>query len=208
MPVKFSFQKCTLTQRVCMKGSREFRAAACNKGESLGQIIFAHGRLEIGEPERTGVGLLLPPMRIKTDRQAAEHPQNPQTIGAAHAAAVVIERDIQALVGAILNAPALAVGLEPRLGWEFLWRKVGDETDRFVFAPHVLTGHQSGLGGEGKADILSGNGAAFQGAALAHPLIFLHGARPGGRRGQRGKNPPAVPELSFRCSGARWVGCF
>ena len=191
-----------------MNGSSQFRTAACNKGECLGQIIFAHGGLEVGEPERTGVGLLLPPMRIETDRQAAEHPQDPQSIGVAHPAAVVIERDIQALMGAILDAPALAVGLEPGLGWEFLRREVGDEADRFIFAPHVLTGHQGGLGGEGKADILSRNWAAFQSAALVDPFISLHGARPGGRRGQRGKTPPAVPELSFRGSGARWVGCF
>jgi len=111
-------------------------------------------------------------------------------------------------VCAILNAPALAVGLEPRLGWQFLQREVGDETDSFVLAPNVLTNHQGGLGGEGEADILSGNGAAFQGAAFARPPVFLYGARPGGSRGQRGKNPPAVAELFSQCSGARWVGCF
>ena len=179
-----------------------------NQGEGLGQIVFAQGRLEVSEPERTGVGLLVTPMHIETDRQAAEPSQDPPAIAVAHSAAVVVERDIQTQVGAILDAPALAIGLEPRLGREFLWRAVGDETDRFVFASHVLTAHQGGLGGEGEADILSRNGAAFQGAALRYPLVFLHGARPGESRGQRGKNPPAVPELFFQCSGARWVGCF
>jgi hypothetical protein len=64
------------------------------------------------------------------------------------------------------------------------------------------------LGGEREADVLSRHRAAFQSPALAHPLVGLHGARPGGRRGQRGKNPPAGPEPFSQCSGARWVGCF
>ena len=55
------------TQGVCIKGSGEFWATVCHKSKGLGQIVCAHGRLEVGKPEGTGVGLLLPPMRIQTD---------------------------------------------------------------------------------------------------------------------------------------------
>ena len=110
-----------------MKGSGEFWVAVGHEGKGLGQIVFAQGRLEVGEPKRAGLGLPLPPMRVETDGHTAEHPQDPQAIGAAHPAAVVIERHVQALMGAILDAPGLAVGPEPRLGRQFRRREVGDE---------------------------------------------------------------------------------
>lgn len=57
---------------MCLKGSGEFRVTVCSKGEGLGSIDFAQGPLEVGEPERTGLGLLFPPMRVQTDGQVAE----------------------------------------------------------------------------------------------------------------------------------------
>jgi hypothetical protein len=50
-----------------MKGSGKFWVTAGNKGEGLGQIVFAHGGLEVGEPKRARLGLVRPPMRLKTD---------------------------------------------------------------------------------------------------------------------------------------------
>ena len=130
-----------------MKGSGEFWAAVGEKGQGLSQIVLAHGSLEIGEPKGAGFELLPPPMRVEADSDAAEHPQDPQAIGVAYPATVIIERNVQALVRAILDAPSLAIGPEPRLGREFLGREVSDETDGFVLAPDVLTCHQGDLGG-------------------------------------------------------------
>jgi hypothetical protein len=76
----------------------------------------------------------------EADDQAAEHPQNQEAFGGAHAAAIIIEGDIQAQVAGVLDAPALAIGLEPGLGGQFLLGKVGDQSDRFIFAPGVLPG--------------------------------------------------------------------
>jgi len=117
------------------------------------------------------------------------HAQDPQSIGVAHSATVVIERHIQALVGAIFNSPALTVGLEPPKWREFLGGQVGDEADRFVLASGALAGQLGRLRGEGKADVFGGDVAAFKGSALLSALVLFHRASPGRRWGQRGKNP-------------------
>lgn len=92
-------------------------------------------------------------------------------------------------MGAVLNAPSLAVGLEPLDGGQLSRRQIRDEADGLSFAPDVLTSQLGGLGGEGKADIFGGDRAALQGAAFGYALILFGRARPSGGGLQRGKNP-------------------
>jgi hypothetical protein len=123
-----------------MKGFSQFRPLAGDKGHGHGQIIFAHGRLEIGQRLVPGLWMACAPVHEKADHQTAEHAEDPEAIGVAHPATVIIERDVQALVGAVLNAPTLAIGPQPLWGGQFLWREVANEADGLVFASHMLTG--------------------------------------------------------------------
>jgi hypothetical protein len=47
--VKTPLMVCVEPQRVCMKGYSQFGPLAGNKGHGHGQVIFAHGGLEIGK---------------------------------------------------------------------------------------------------------------------------------------------------------------
>src|SRR5438270_11194305 len=108
-----------------------------------------------------GLWLLKSPMDEQDDNQAAEHAQNPQGIGAADPAAVVIEGDVQALMSPVFDSPAHAVGFEPELCGKFFGYEVSDEADSFVFASDMLTAQQSNLSGKGEADVLGGCRAAL-----------------------------------------------
>lgn len=123
-----------------MKGFSQFRPLAGDKGHGHGQIIFPHGGLEIGERQVLGLWLAYAPVHKEADHQTAEHAQDPEAFGVAHAAAVIIERDVQALVGAVLNAPTLAIGPQPLWGGQLLWGEVGNQADGLVFASNMLTG--------------------------------------------------------------------
>lgn len=131
----------------------------------------------------------LAPVHEETDHQAAEHAQYPKGIGAADPAAVLIEGDVQALMGPVLDSPGQAIGFQPVCCVQVLGWHVGDEADRLVFASAMLPGQQSGLSGERKPNIFGGNGAAFQRAAFGNALILFEGPGPGWRGSQRGKNP-------------------
>jgi len=67
-----------------------------------------------------GFWLMCSPVHEEADDQAAHHAQDPQSVGVADPAPVVIEGDIQALVGAVFNAPALSVGFKPLGGRELV----------------------------------------------------------------------------------------
>jgi hypothetical protein len=67
-----------------------------------------------------GFWLMCSPVHEEADDQAAQHAEDPQSIGVADAAPVVIEGDIQALVGAVFNSPTLSVGFEPLRGRELV----------------------------------------------------------------------------------------
>ena len=59
-------------------------------------------------------------MPEEADDNSAEHAQDPQSVGAADPAPVVIECDIQALMGAVFNSPTLSVAFEPLRGRELV----------------------------------------------------------------------------------------
>lgn len=127
-------------QRVCMKVFSQFRPLVGDKGHSPSQVFFAHGGLEVSQGLVLRLGMVGAPVHEKADHQTAEHSQNPEALGAANPAAILIEGNIQALMGAILNPPSLAIGPQPRAGGQFLGRQVGHQADGFVFASGMLTG--------------------------------------------------------------------
>jgi hypothetical protein len=60
-----------------------------------------------------GFGVTRAPVHREADDQAAEHAQDPQGVGVADPAAVIIEGHTQALMGAVFTGAGLPVGLEP-----------------------------------------------------------------------------------------------
>ena len=151
--------------------------------EGLRQIVFAHRGLKIGEVFVVGFALPPAPFREQAQGQAAQHAQNPQAIGTAHAAVVVVERHIQPLMAPVFDPPAFAVGLQPLARREFGGGQIGEQAHRLIRAPGALAGQLGGLCGEGEAEGLGGDRAGFQRAALRRAFVLFHGARPGGRRG-------------------------
>ena len=143
-----------------------------------------------------GLAMTGTPLGEEADDQAAERSQDPQGIGAADSAAVLIERHIQALMSPVLNSPGHAIGFEPVCRVQSFGWQVSDEADGFVFASDMLPDQQGGLGGERKTDILRRDGTALQGAAFGNAFILLEGACLGERWSQRGKTPWAGWEPS------------
>ena len=131
------------------------------------------------------VGLVLSaaPFGEQADDQPAQHAQDPQAIGAAHAAQVVVERHVQTLMAAGFDAPALPVGLQPLARREFGGGQVGEQAHRLILAPGALAGQLGGLRGKGEAESFGRDRAGFQRPALRRAFVFLHGARAGRRRG-------------------------
>ena len=195
-------------QRLCMKGFSQWGAAVGDKAQGFGQIVFFHRRLEVGERLEVGLGLASAPLHEEADDQPARPAHEPQSIGAAHPATVVMERHIQALVGAVSDPPALPVGLEPLKGGEFLGGQIGDEADRFVLASDAVAGQPGRLGGEGKAEVFGGDGAAFQGPALRSALVLFPRASPGGASGPEGEKPVGGTGMSRAMFWRRVGGLF
>ena len=110
-------------------------------------------------------------------------------------------------MSSIFDSPGPAVGFEPVISVQRLKRQIGDEANGLVLASDMLPGQQGGLSSEGKANVLSGYGAALECAAFRHAFILLEGPCPGGRWNQRGKIHSAGWEPFCRCFGAEWADC-
>lgn len=145
--------------------------------------------------------LVRSPLHEEAVAQAAEQAHDEHAGGEADAAAVVVVRNVQALVQTIFDAAKTApVQLQPLLGVQLLWWGAGDERDVFIVAAFGLAQQTGGLGGEGKADLFSGDrlgeDRAIDQAAFLTPL----GAALSGRRMPRGGNPPGGRGVASRCS--------
>ena len=79
------------SQRVCMKGFSQFGVSVGDKGHGLSEVVLAQGGLEVREGLVLGLWLAYLPVHEEADSQAAEHTQDPQGIGAANPAAILIE---------------------------------------------------------------------------------------------------------------------
>lgn len=156
-------------------------------------MLFVHHRLEIGDGLVFGFGLSGTPFHKKAVAEPPEHPHDPNSIGAANATPIIIVRYIQALMGAVLNAPGKAVILEPFLSGQFLGLHAGHQRNQFVFAAADLPQKQRALFGQGKADLLGRQDGGADGPALKPALVDFLGASLGGRRLQRGENRPRGP---------------
>ncbi len=62
-----------------------------DKGHRFGEVVLTHGGLEVSYRLMLWFGMTSAPLREEADHQAPEHSQDPQGIGAADSAAVLIE---------------------------------------------------------------------------------------------------------------------
>jgi hypothetical protein len=90
-------------------------------------MIFGHPGLEAGRGHVVGTTLLSAPLDKEAVGEAAKHSQDPDSIITLDPAAVVVVGDIQTLVQAAFDAPALAVEAQPEQGRQQGDRSAGDE---------------------------------------------------------------------------------
>ena len=156
-------------------------------------MLFGHHHLEIGRGLVFGFTLTGPPFHKEAVAQTPEHPHNPNAVGGANATAIVVVRDIQALMSAAFNSPGKSVRLEPFLSGQFLGFRTGHQRNQFVFAAFDLPQEQGTLLGQGKADLLGRQRRGADGTALRAALVDFLGASLSWRGLQRGENRPRGP---------------
>jgi len=66
--------------------------------------------------------------------QAPEHAHDPNAVGTPDATAIVVVRDVQSLMGAVFDAPGVAVELEPAPSGQLCALPAGDQGDALVLA--------------------------------------------------------------------------
>jgi hypothetical protein len=101
--------------------------------QGQGAMVFGHGGLKVGRGQMFGVRLVGTPLHEQAVADAAEEAPNEPAWRGADTAAVVIVRDVQALVQTIFNAAKTGpVQFEPSLRVEFLRLGAGDQGDLFI----------------------------------------------------------------------------
>ena len=160
-----------------------------NQAESRAVVVFGQSGLEIGGGDVVWATFVVAPLHEQAVTDAAHHAEEPDSVVMAHPAAVVVIRDIQALVEAVLDVPGLPVEAQPVLRIQARGLGAGHERHQFVFAALGLAQEQGGLLGQGKADLLTAEGLGANAAAFLAAFIDFLCTRRRRRRLQRGENP-------------------
>jgi hypothetical protein len=105
-------------------------------------------------------------------------------------AAIIVVGNIEPLMESSLDAPGLAVELQPGGSVEFSRREVGDEADRLGLVTLEVAPDAGDLGGKGEADLFGIDCRGAEAALLAAALVKLNGACLGGGGLVEGGNPP------------------
>src|ERR1051325_5780224 len=116
-------------------------------------MFFGHQGMEICGCDVLGTALMLAPFHKQAIGDATVHSENQDAFVALDPAAVVIVRDIQPLMQATLDPPALAVEEQPEQSLELFRRGAANQSDFFVFSALGLAQQSGGLRGKGKSDV-------------------------------------------------------
>ena len=185
-------------------------------------VFGGHGGGEVGGGFVVGFALMTAPVHEQAVGQTGEDAVDPEGIGSAQTALVVAPGDVQPGVEAGFDAPVAAVQSEPAGGIEAIGWHAAQQGDALGLAALDFTPQARGLGGEGEAGLLGGDGGALQDAGFAPAPVALAGAGEGfalgtdfalcgglcaPRRGLREKKRPAVRARCARCSASPWAGC-
>lgn len=126
----------------------------------------------------------------EADDEAAEGAEQVSGVGGAHAAAVLLEGEVQGVVKAALNDPVLALALEQAPSLKLIQTQTAQQIDDFALPEAVAAdpGFQAGgQTGAGEADLGRGDFPALQGADLQSAAVTLALQGVGTRRRRRGK---------------------
>jgi len=168
-----------------------------------------HVRGEIGGGQVLRVVLMRAPFHKEAVGQASEQAQHRHAVGVADAAAVVVVRNIQALVKAVFNAAkAGAVELQPPRGVQALGRSAGQQGDGFGLTPGGLAAHPGDLCGGREADGFGGGGGRAEDTGFIPASIAFLSASAGAGRVLRGKRLPGFPAAAFGSFGEAWADYF
>ena len=170
-------------------------------------MFFGHQGLEIGGGHVIWTALTLAPIHEEAVGDAPVQAQDQHALVALDAAAIIVVGNIQPLMEAAFDPPALAIEEQPLLSLEPLARGAGDQAHFFVIATLGLTQQAGGLGREGEADVLGGDGGGADDPILVTALVLLLGTGLGGRGVLRGENPLGERQPSFLRWPGGWAGC-
>jgi len=120
-----------------------------------------------------------------------KHAHDEHRMGLAHAAEVVVMRDVQTLVQTAFDAPGGAIVFEPLGRAQFLRGQAGRQRHHFRTMMAKLAPQQGDLFDARKVYRLGGRRLRAQHADFQSAFVGLTGAGQLCRRLARGKNPPA-----------------
>ena len=154
-------------------------------------MFSTHGGLEIGHGGVLAVRVAGTPFGEETDRQAAEHTQDPHGVAIADAALIFVGRGVEALVETCFDAPILTDALQPLLRRQAPWREATEQMHRLGFVFTEVAIELCDLLDMGEADLFSGGRLGMDLAALPSAPIQFLGPRHRRAARLRGKKPPA-----------------
>jgi len=134
-------------------------------------VFGAHFGLEVGHGGVLAFGVAGTPLSEETDRQAAEHPQDPDRIAVSDAALIFVGRGVEPLMKAALYAPILPVGLQPLSRIQALRIPAGQHPDGFGFMFPDVAVQLRGLCDMREASLLRGGRLRVNLAAFPPSLV-------------------------------------
>ncbi len=147
-------------------------------------MFLTHGAVKIGGGEMFGVEFSLAgtPVDEEAVAQAPKHPHDPHGLRLADAAAVVVVRNVQALMQTAFDAPACAVQFQPAPGIELPGCRTGDQSDFFGLTAAGLAQEPGRLAGEGEEKFLGAEFSGLNAATFLAAFILFNRARLCGAR--------------------------
>ena len=162
-------------------------------------MVLGHKSLKIGCGDVVGTALSAAPFHEQTVGHPAKHAQNQNSVVTLNPTAVVVVGDVQPLVQAALDPPALPVQAQPLRRVQLTDRSAGNQSYFFLFAPLSLAQEARGLRGHGKADVLGTEAGRADDAVFLTPFVLFLSASLSARRLVRGENPLGERILFCRC---------
>jgi len=139
-------------------------------------MIGGHPGGEVGGGFVVGLGLMAAPFHEQAVGQAGENAMHPDGVTTSQAALIVAAGDIKPGVQAVLNAPVLAVELEPAGRGQLLRRTAGHQGYGFGWVAIDFAAQARGLGGQGEASLLGGDRGGVDGAGFRAAFVAFVGA--------------------------------
>ena len=171
-------------------------------------VVCAQYRLEGGGGYLVGTPLGHAPFHEEAIGDSSVNPHHEHPFVTFYPAAIIVIRNIQALMKSTFYAPSSTIALEPLGGIQPFWRCTGDQSHFLIFAPLGLAQKSGGLAGKRKTDVLGTYLGGANGTAFPSSFILLQSPCLLSRGFGRGENPLQERLLSFAHGPTGWVDFF